>query len=434
QINDDYCDCADGADETRTPACSHTPRASRFVCTSTGALNQTIPASRVWDGELSGGRDADFFLSCAVFGVVSRSVGMCAAVVGAEGGVFAGCSFSWLCFWWEVTPTPHGLSLACCSWASAGLEARERAEEEGQRAVARWQSTLRAGEVDAEVRKQELQAVEKLEVLLKARAAPNAGGRLAAWDRCDKTATSGSERARGAAAALGACEDNTAEMEAAAKVRAARAAAGARRDAGEEKEGRQQQQPRRGKSDRGKSRHPATAEDVLELQWSVDAGAGGDVGQRRSEATMLSLKTYKVAEELRKTALLGPVLNDGERGVYLGLTVLLRMAGLPLLSPLRGLLAACGRFLRQSCGLARVGRGGSMRSVCDNNTDRNMLPLPLHHSDRREEQYPTLRSVVIRWDEFLEGDGRFLLVMWDAPVALWSFFFPARDDEHERPE
>lgn len=26
------------------------------------------------------------------------------------------------------------------------------------------------------------------------------------------------------------------------------------------------------------------------------------------------------------------------------------------------------------------------------------------------------------------------MVMWDAPVALRDLFFPARDEEHERPE
>lgn len=50
------------------------------------------------------------------------------------------------------------------------------------------------------------------------------------------------------------------------------------------------------------------------------------------------------------------------------------------------------------------------------------------------DRYPTLRSVVLRWDEFLDGNGKFLMVMWDAPVALWDFFLPPRDDDHERPE
>ncbi len=121
-----------------------------------------------------------------------------------------------------------------------------------------------------------------------------------------------------------------------------------------------------------------TAEDILELRWPVHAGSGDDVGGRSggggggrskgsgdddsreglsgkgggggggggergggertaAEATMLSLKTYvkqrqagsvstkgeeKKAEELRKTALLGPVLNDGERCASPGLACL----------------------------------------------------------------------------------------------------------------
>lgn len=48
-----------------------------------------------------------------------------------------------------------------------GLEARKGTEERSERAVAEWQATLKAGEVDEEVRKKELKAVEKLEVLLK---------------------------------------------------------------------------------------------------------------------------------------------------------------------------------------------------------------------------------------------------------------------------
>lgn len=49
----------------------------------------------------------------------------------------------------------------------AGLAARTVAEEESQRAVSRWEAALRAGEVDDRVRKEELKAVEKMEVLLK---------------------------------------------------------------------------------------------------------------------------------------------------------------------------------------------------------------------------------------------------------------------------
>lgn len=41
---------------------------------------------------------------------------------------------------------------------------------------------------------------------------------------------------------------------------------------------------------------------------------------------------------------------------------------------------------------------------------------------------------MLRWDEFLDGNGKFLLVMWDAPIALWDFVFPELDEEHERPE
>ncbi len=50
----------------------------------------------------------------------------------------------------------------------AGLAARGEVEKESERAVARWEATLRAGEVDEGVRREELKAVEKLEVLLKA--------------------------------------------------------------------------------------------------------------------------------------------------------------------------------------------------------------------------------------------------------------------------
>ena len=56
-----------------------------------------------------------------------------------------------------------------------GLAARTVAEEESERVVARWEAALRAGEVDDGVRKKELKAVEKLEVLLKVRQAKQVG-------------------------------------------------------------------------------------------------------------------------------------------------------------------------------------------------------------------------------------------------------------------
>lgn len=65
----------------------------------------------------------------------------------------------------DACPGTHALIYVCR--VEAGLEARKGAEERSERVVAEWQATLKAGEVDEEIRKQELKAVEKLEVLLK---------------------------------------------------------------------------------------------------------------------------------------------------------------------------------------------------------------------------------------------------------------------------
>lgn len=117
-----------------------------------------------------------------------------------------------------------------------------------------------------------------------------------------------------------------------------------------------------GDDGRGDNDHPATAEEILDLRWPLagnafDVGVSSGGGEKRedapgeetegvkadrgegkasraeeSEKLSLSLRSYvkqrqggraeeeggliaeeKKAEELRKTAVLGPVLNDGER-------------------------------------------------------------------------------------------------------------------------
>eukprot|EP00752_Nemacystus_decipiens_P005261 g4773.t1 len=526
------------------------PHPRRFSCADTGALNQTIPTSRVWDGVCDCCDGSDELVGSGGLGRYERwavGAGSAAGAAGAE--TVAACDRNGC----EVLlDDARATAIDAYQSVQAGLAARVVAEEESERAVARWEAALRAAEVDDGVRKEELKAVEKLEVLLKVylqdeeRLERRERIQLAQGGRCGNnidgwgdggggggkgdnknSGETGVWAGRPAAAALGPCEDKRAEREAAAKVRAARAAARARLDAKEEEE----RQRGRGKAGRNNKRRGGdgtgggsrenrnmrrstsgggggsgsggledvtTADDILGLQWPADIGAGDDDEKESSSSDddsrgyaatgeegrgknqeeraggagsvpMLSLRTYvkqrqaggggggaaraeeKKAEELRKTALLGPVLNDGERGVYLGLTILLRMAGLPLLAPLRGLVVLCvvarDQVARVAASLAAdylssAGPPSSPPSysfwmarvvvgALEGYRDRGLPGISPHLDYRR---YPTLRSVVLRWDEFLDGNGKFLMVMWDAPVALWEFLLPPRDDDHERPE
>jgi hypothetical protein len=54
-LNDDYCDCRDGAEEPRTAACGQ----GRFRCENAGRIPRSIASSMVKDGVQE--RMADFF-------------------------------------------------------------------------------------------------------------------------------------------------------------------------------------------------------------------------------------------------------------------------------------------------------------------------------------------------------------------------------------
>eukprot|EP00904_Undaria_pinnatifida_P001405 jgi/Undpi1/11265/HiC_scaffold_30.g13563.m1 len=495
-VNDDYCDCFDGTDETLTPACSHKGH-SRFRCLETGPLNQTIPTSRVWDG------------------VCDCCDGSDERQEGEGGGSWPG---------W-ATPCDRNGCAALLEGDRAraeeayrrvkvGLERRPAEEERGRQALARWQATLATEEISEGIRKEEREAVTKLEVLLKVylqdeeRTERKERAQLAAAGRCNSGADG-----KGRAAALGPCENNAEEREAAEKVRAARAVARARRDTEEaeilDKAKKAKRNRNRNKnkntdkkmrdrkagahkvagsgsggSSSGSGSDTRTAQDILNLHWPLEIAAGtalasssdedakreeeggereeeegrrGGEGGGKGAEVGLSLREYvarrqqgsaaakggdvkqaeeKKAEELRKTAVLGPVLNDGERGVYLGLTVLLRMVGLPLLSPFRGLLVAC-EFARRQLSKAmaalavKFGLPSPVQASLEGYRDRGLPGISPYLDYRR---YPTLRSLVLHWDQFLDGNGKFLVVMWDAPIALWDFLFPELDVEHERPE
>ncbi|XRB02637.1 glucosidase 2 subunit beta [Pycnococcus provasolii] len=48
RINDDFCDCADGSDETETPACSHVH--AKFTCKNEAHVKKDISTTRIQDG------------------------------------------------------------------------------------------------------------------------------------------------------------------------------------------------------------------------------------------------------------------------------------------------------------------------------------------------------------------------------------------------
>eukprot|EP00953_Heterococcus_sp_UTEX-ZZ885_P001789 1488-Heterococcus_DN1.PRE.3 len=68
RVNDNYCDCDDGSDETTTPACAgqHGAR-STFACTGDLPAELSIPMSRVWDGvcDCCDGADEPASSSCS---------------------------------------------------------------------------------------------------------------------------------------------------------------------------------------------------------------------------------------------------------------------------------------------------------------------------------------------------------------------------------
>ena len=64
-------------------------------------------------------------------------------------------------------PVADKKTLAVIYRVKVGLERRPAAEAAGREALARWETTLAAGEVSEGLRKEERAAVSKLEVLLK---------------------------------------------------------------------------------------------------------------------------------------------------------------------------------------------------------------------------------------------------------------------------
>jgi len=85
-VNDDYCDCADGADEPRTAACSGSATARRFECADDGTGARRIPASRVGDGvcDCCDGNDERAGLCPDTCAAAAEAAAVAAAAAAAE--------------------------------------------------------------------------------------------------------------------------------------------------------------------------------------------------------------------------------------------------------------------------------------------------------------------------------------------------------------
>jgi len=389
-INDDYCDCMDGTDETKTSACSH--RRAIYTCPNVGSESKIIPSSRFMDG------------ICDCCDGTDEEEGICQDFCEEEGkqlkekaiSHFMNISQAW----------DERQNILRILQKERSVKDKEIATKETE--LKQLTSLIKTLEVlqlseDKKERKEQIAIANGEEIENRERIHyPLVAQRIKEGKKSPVRRKTRKTRIQ------------FEESELPAMLYVMETSVAYKKEVAEQEDGTEK-----------------IISHEVNLKEYMTYIADPQVQEQRKEHR-------NSIEEMRKRTLLGAIINNGPEGWWLGLQILLNILGISLIPVRAGLLlvnSSCWVFMK---GLEILGDFVEYHFGDDRFADLvyefQKDGVAALHPRLNYRRYSFLRSFRKRLKVIFEPFEWIWTALWDAPIQIYRYFMPKKDKTHKRPE